>query len=70
MVQRSDLAVLQVGVDVLDEGIIWVPDGENQLAERAASHVTLLCLHPELQHMQTPHESLKKPESGLHALCN
>lgn len=23
-----DLAVLQVGVNVFDEGIIWVPDGE------------------------------------------
>lgn len=46
---RSDLAVLQVGVNVLDEGIVRVTDGEYQLAERAAPHVALLGLHPELQ---------------------
>lgn len=46
---QSDLAVLQVGVNVLDEGIVRVTDGEYQLAERAAPHVTLLSLHPELQ---------------------
>lgn len=45
---RSDLAVLQVGVDVLDEGIVRVTDREYQLAERAAPHVTLLGLHPEV----------------------
>lgn len=46
----SDLAVLQVGVDVLDESVVGVPDREYQLAEGAASHVALLRLHPELQH--------------------
>lgn len=46
--RQSDLAVLQVGVDVLDEGVIWVSDREYQLAERAAPHVALLGLHPEL----------------------
>lgn len=46
---QSDLAVLQVGVNVLDEGVVRVPDREYQLAERAASHVALLGLHPELQ---------------------
>lgn len=45
---RSDLAVLQVGVNVLDEGIVRVTDGEYQLAERAAAHVALLGLHPEI----------------------
>lgn len=46
---RSYLAVLQVGIDVLDEGIVRVTDGEDQLAEWAAPHVVVLRLHPELQ---------------------
>lgn len=46
---QSDLAVLQVGVDVLDEGVVGVTDGEDQLAEGAAAHVALLRLHPELR---------------------
>lgn len=45
---RSDLAVLQVGVNVLDEGVVRVTDGEHQLAQRTAPHVALLRLHPEL----------------------
>lgn len=55
---QSDLAVLQVGVDVLDEGIVRVTDRENQLAEGAASHVALLRLHPEID---------RRP--GLSVLC-
>lgn len=40
-----DLAVLQVGVNVFDEGIVWVPDREAQLAEGAASDVGAHRLH-------------------------
>lgn len=40
-----DLAVLQVGVNVFDEGIIWVPDRETQLAEGATSDVGAHRLH-------------------------
>ncbi|MEQ2277739.1 hypothetical protein XENORESO_006864 [Xenotaenia resolanae] len=46
---QSYLAVFQVGVNVLDESVIGISNGENQLAERAAPHVILLTLHPELQ---------------------
>lgn len=34
-----DLAVLQVGVNVFDEGIIWVPNRETELAEGAAADI-------------------------------
>lgn len=44
-----DLAVLQMGVDVFDEGIIWVPNRETQLAEGAAADVRAHCLHQQLQ---------------------
>lgn len=40
-----DLAVLQVGVNVFDEGIIWVPNREAQLAEGAAADVRAHRLH-------------------------
>lgn len=50
----SDLAVLQVWVDVLNEGVIGVADGEDQLTQGAAPHVTLLCLHPQLEIKTTP----------------
>lgn len=43
-----DLAVLQVGVNVFDEGIIWVPDWETQLAEGAAENIGAHCLHQQL----------------------
>lgn len=48
--RRSDLAVLQVGVNVLDQRVVRVADGEYQLAEGAAPHLALLRLHPQLQH--------------------
>lgn len=38
---------------MLDEGIVRVTDREYQLAERAAPHVTLFGLHPELQNTHT-----------------
>lgn len=45
----SDLAVLQVRVNVLDQGIIRVTDREDKLAQWAAPDVTLLLsLHPQL----------------------
>lgn len=40
-----DFAVLQVGVNVFDEGIIWVPDRETQLAEGATADVRAHRLH-------------------------
>jgi hypothetical protein len=43
-----DLAVLQVGVNVFDEGIIWVPNRESQLAEGATSDVGAHRLHQQL----------------------
>lgn len=38
---ESDLAVLQVGVDVFDEGVVGVSSGEGQLAERTATDSAL-----------------------------
>lgn len=43
-----DLAVLQVGVNVFDEGIIRVPDRETQLAEGTAADVGAHRLHQQL----------------------
>lgn len=40
-VKKSDLAVLQVGVDVFDEGVVRVSSGEGQLAERTATNSAL-----------------------------
>lgn len=49
MIVVSDLAVLQVRVNVLDQGIIRVTDRKDDLAQRAAPHITLfLCLYPQL----------------------
>lgn len=45
----SDLAVLQVRVNVLDQGIVRVTDRKDKLAQWAAPDITLLLrLHPEL----------------------
>lgn len=44
-----DLAVLQVGVNVFDEGVIRIPDRETQLAEGAAADVRAHCLHQQLR---------------------
>lgn len=63
---QSDLAVLQVGVNVLDEGIVRVTDGEYQLAERAAPHVALLGLHPELQGNTHTQETGIRHQGKLH----
>lgn len=46
---ESYLAVLQVGVDVFDEGVVGVSGGEGQLAERTATNSALFRLHPQLQ---------------------
>lgn len=44
-----NLAVLQVWVNVLNQGIIRVTHREDELAQRAAPHITLLlCLYPQL----------------------
>lgn len=43
-----DLAVLQVGVNVFDEGVIRVPDRETQLAEGAASDIRAHRLHQQV----------------------
>lgn len=40
MGEAPDLAVLQMGVNVFDEGIIWVPDWETQLAERGQLRIS------------------------------
>lgn len=46
----SDLAVFQVRVNVLDQGIVRVTVGEDQLAQRAAPYKRLLLgFNPELQ---------------------
>lgn len=39
---KSDLAVLQVGVDVFDEGVVRVTGGEGQLTQGTAPSSTLL----------------------------
>lgn len=45
----SDLAVFQVRVNVLDQGIIRVTDREDKLAQWAAPDITLLLrLHPQV----------------------
>lgn len=44
----SDLAVLQVRVDVFDQGIVGVTNREAQLTQRAAPDVTVFSLHPEV----------------------
>lgn len=66
MGRRSDLAVLQVGVDVLDEGVVGVSDRENQLAERAAPHVALLSLHPELKHTHAHTHHMSRSRGLVH----
>ena len=64
-----DLAVLQVGVNVFDEGIIWVPDGETQLAEGATADIRAHCLHQQLWGEKgvvcSPHPSFTVPTSQL-----
>lgn len=46
---QLDLAVLQVRVDVFDEGVIRVTRREGQLTKRAAPSIVLLCrLHPQV----------------------
>lgn len=57
--RRSDLAVLQVGVNVLDQRVVGVTDGEYQLAKRAAPHLALLRLHPQLQQENISKNRLK-----------
>ena len=43
---KSDLAVLQVWVDVFYEGVVGVTSREGQLTQRTAANSTLLRLHP------------------------
>lgn len=47
--EGSDLAVLQVRVDVLHQGIVRVADGERQLAQRAAPHLRVHRLQQQLR---------------------
>lgn len=47
--KKSDLAVLQVGVDVFDQGVVRVTSWEGQLTQRTATNSTLFRLHPKLQ---------------------
>lgn len=41
LIERSDLAVLQVGVNVFDEGVVRVTGWEGQLTQRTATNSTL-----------------------------
>lgn len=51
----SDLAVLQVSVDVLDESIVRVTDREDQLTQRTTPDVILLSFHPQLKSIKIYH---------------